>query len=88
MRRGQRILVTWYDVTAQAAGDPKDAELVVWRDQPGVFWGYKLVPVGERRVRCLLLANAEGEDGDWSQTGWTCIPATLIAEITEIEDAR
>ncbi|MBP7148607.1 MAG: hypothetical protein KBD01_13790 [Acidobacteria bacterium] len=35
-------------------------------------------------VRCLVLASAEGDDGDWSQAGWTCIPVSLISEMVPI----
>lgn len=85
MRRGQQIVVKWADILASPAEDPTEADLYIWSN-PGYFYCWKTVTKLGRRIRCLVMTTAEGEDGGHAQSGYLCIPANLVLSIVEVVD--
>lgn len=85
MKRGQQVIVRWADILTSPADDPEKADLYVWSN-PGYFWGYKKIIKRGKSFRCLILTTAQGEDGGHEQSGYLCIPASLVLDIIEVED--
>lgn len=85
MKRGQQIIVRWADILTSPADDPDKADLYVWSN-PGYFWGWKTIVKKGKKIRCLVATTASGEDGNHDQSGYLCIPASLIIDIQEVID--
>ena len=82
-KRGDGVNVKWIDIHTDPTGDPNKPKLYLWRRQPGIFWGYEDIEVEGTIIPCLILTVAEGEAGDETQNGYTCIPNYLVLKVTK-----
>lgn len=76
--------IQWYDVQEDSVGDPNNAHLVS-RTTFSLFWGTKMQP--GTKIRNVIFSATVDPDGD-SQSGWLCIPLSLINKLEVIVPAQ
>ena len=76
LKRGDRLLITWWDIVSDAIGDVKDAEPALCITL-GFFWEYK----GRGRSRSMVTALTLFPRESNEPRGWDVYPVGCLEKI-------